>query len=161
MGEVLKGVLQYIKKVFKVIGIIILILIIVYILYEFNNDKLKRERIQLEDKIIVSVNYDLSECDKNFPLLVTISNNSNQVVNFIEYDILIHRKGYSTEISYSSYKYDKRIKYSSDKILMPGMVHTQCWKYFVNEEYEKYNSPVNLNFEIGKQKYIHFQLKRS
>ena len=75
MNEESRGMLQYVKKVFKIIGIVILILITVYTLYEFNNDKLKRERIQLENKIIMSVDYDLSKCNEDFPLFVMISNN--------------------------------------------------------------------------------------
>ena len=131
------------KKAIKIIlGIILIPVILIALLigYLFLQDA--RERAQA-DKVEMVVKYDTKACSEDFPLAVVIRNNSDRTVNSIDFDITIRRKGYSKDLS------DWMIDYESDKIIKPGDAHGSCWRYKLRSEYERYNNPKNLEFEIG------------
>lgn len=138
-----------IKKILKVVGVIILLIIVLFLLflgYLWFEDK---QRQAEEDKVEMTVRYDLDECPEDFPLFVKILNNSDRTINSVDFDIRITRKGYSKNLAEWG-------DYGSDKIIEPGSGWESCWKYKLQAEYERYNNPDNLNFTIG-YKYIYFQ----
>lgn len=97
----------------------------------------------------MSVKYNLESCPTEFPLSVLIKNNSSRTVDSIDFDIKVRRKRYSNDLA-------DWIDYESDKIIEPGDIFASCWKYKLRPEYEMYNNPDDLDFEV-EYKYVRFQ----
>ncbi len=134
-----------IKKIFKIINkiILIIILLIICVGYYFYQKEQKKEK--QSEKVIMTIKYDLYNCEKEYPLFVTISNNSNKIINFIEYSISIYEKGYSTDISTFN-------KYSSDRIITPGMTYNQCIKNPFNQIEQTILMGENINIHSEHRK---------
>jgi len=119
------------------------VLLIAYLGY------LDAQRKAQADKVEMVVQYNIENCSEEFPLFVVIENNSSRIVNSIDFDITVRRKGYSKDLS-------GWLDYETDKIIEPGKIYGICWKYNLRSEFKQYNNPDNLEFEIG-YKYVRFQ----
>lgn len=138
-----------IKRIIKIIGVIILgivLLIVIFVTYLFLSER--ADRIQ-QDKVGITVGYNLEKCTKDYPLYIEISNKSDKTVSFVDFDLDIHRKGYSKDIS-------DWMDYETDKIIEPNHSWGTCWRYKLSSEYKNYDNPDNLEFEIG-YKSVRFQ----
>lgn len=112
--------------------------------YRMERDKLN-EQITIEYSVLESENY----CDmKIYPYLFTITNNSNKVVNLVEFNVEVRRNGYSKKIN-------RRLNLEVDKILNPNERYSNCFyaeadDYSTRKIYDK-----NVNFTTS-YKYITF-----
>lgn len=141
------------NKILKIIGVNVLGIAVLaggYIAYIIIEQKSKNAR---EEKVEITVKYDVEACAAQFPLHVIIQNGSDRTIYSIHFDIKVHRKGYSNNLNEWSW-----IKNESDKIIEPENFHSSCWHYKLKAGNERFNNPDNLIFEIG-HKYIRFQRK--
>ena len=83
----------------------------------------ERQKDALNKRVDVSVMHSLYSCNHDFPLLVTIINNSSKTITKVEWNISIYIPGHSTDISGFDHSY-----FSSDKILKPGVVLKSCYR---------------------------------
>lgn len=137
-----------IGKIIKILGIIIgiiVILILIIFIYTYNDSK-KREKEQ--EKVKMSIEYNLKKCNEDYPLFITIENNTDKTINNINFDLKITRRGHSTDIG-------DYTDYNSDLIMGPGKAFGNCYLYRLKNEYKKYNNPADLQFEIS-YKHVYF-----
>jgi hypothetical protein len=135
------------KRIIKIIGGIILgviLLIVILIAYFF---LIERAYNIQQDKVEITVEYNLGKCTKEYPLYIE---NSDKTVDFVDFGLTIYRKGYSTNIS------DYVIEYESDKIIESNHSWGTCWHYKLKSKYKDYDSPDNLEFKIS-YKFARFQ----
>lgn len=134
-----------IRKFFKIIGIIALVVVglIVALIAYFWLDNYLAEKEQ--DKVKMTISYDTEKCtDKNYPLYITVANNSKGAIKKTSFDLQITAKGHSDNLS--SYLTD----YKTDVIIQPNYVSSNCWGYTLKPEY-KYIIPEGLEFKISYQ----------
>jgi len=138
------------KKWVKIsIGVILVPVLLIAAVIGYYSWTNARDRAQ-RDEVTMSIRHDTDACSEEFPLLVTTRNGSDRIVNSINFDIEVHRKGYSDDLN------DILLGYESDKIIEPGESFGGCWKYKLESRYERFDDPSNLDFEIG-YKSVHFR----
>jgi len=143
-----KKTITVVKKIGKVLLCITLVIVGLIILLTLNEMWFREWKNEYEmSKVEMTVEYNTERCPESFPLLVSIQNSSRKTVNFIKYKVVIRRKGYSTDISYL-------LDTTTDKIIEPGKSIESCHIYFLAGLYEWYNSPNDLEFEIGNKRII-------
>lgn len=111
--EKAESVLIIIKKLFKwaVVGILVVILFIALLLgYSSVQEWFTTDRHK--SKIKVDLTFNSPECDKEYPLGVSIKNNSSKTLTNISIYFKVTKKGYSSELN--NYRGT-----NSDKILAP------------------------------------------
>jgi len=137
-----------IGKIIKILGIIlgiIAILILIIFIYTYNDNKKKKGE---QEKVKMSIEYNLKKCNEDYPLFITIENNTDKTINNINFDLKITRRGHSTNL-------DNYTNYNSDLIIKPGEAFGNCYLYRLKNEYKMYNNPIDLQFEIS-YKYVYF-----
>lgn len=140
-----------IKRIFKIIGIIILILIAIIVVYCIIFNSIEKRTKAEQDKVKVSVGYDLNKCSEDHPLAVMVTNETTKTVNSISIYLGIYRKRRSTDIGEYSWR-----NLPWDLIVEPSQTLTQCWSYKLQDPYKQYNNPNELEFKIDS-KYTSFQ----
>jgi hypothetical protein len=103
----------------------------------------------MNKSISVNISYNISKCNHEYPLLVTIKNNSPKTLTKVEWHLNIYMPGYSTDIA------GWQNEYSSDKILKPGEMRSSCYKLPLNFS-AKNQDPSSLKYEVSN-KYFYFQ----
>lgn len=132
---------QKIKKIVKIalfLFVAIALLILAVIIYNYIDSQKKAAE---QEKVKVTATYNIERCNKEYPLLVVFTNDSDKVVNSISFRLKITKKGYSKDIN-KSY-----LNYESDKIINQKESFGACYRYELDYGYEKI-SPEALNFEI-------------
>ncbi len=140
------------KKTIKriVLGIVLTPIILYGILW-LSVSIQSEKRQTLAGEVLMTVNYDLTACTEENPLLIGIKNISNKTVKSTNFDIDIRREGYSNDLSDLW-----PISYNTDKIIKSGNSFFLCLSYKLKPEYEQFNDPDNLEFEIS-YKYFQFE----
>lgn len=98
------------KKMFILLGVVVAIGTVVGAHFYYQ-DWVEENEVE---KISAIIRYSPEECKDPYPLHIIVANSGDRVVKKIEWDIAVHKKGFSTDISQSSYH-----EYSQDKILKP------------------------------------------
>lgn len=137
------------KKAIKIILFVILgIVVLIGLLFAYSIWQDARANAE-KNKVVMTVKYNIAACSEEYPLLVLIENNSSKTVNSIDFNIAVHRKGYSSDLADWG-------NYDSDKIIPSGQSFGNCWRYKLKSENERYNNPADLEFVID-YKYVQFQ----
>lgn len=74
-----------------------------------------------QKKVGISLVYDEKECGKDFPLRVSIKNNSNNVIKYSSWNIGVYKPDFSSDLS----NYSKN-NFNSDKIIKPKESFSVC-----------------------------------
>ncbi|MFA5652069.1 MAG: hypothetical protein WC933_01775 [Candidatus Paceibacterota bacterium] len=82
-------------------------------------------------------------CEQNFPISVTIINNSNRVIKNISIYPEARREGYSKNLA----GYNSKIE--TDKIIIPNNGYKVCWKGVLDYGVDKTYKPENLKWSVG------------
>jgi hypothetical protein len=73
-------------------------------------------------KVSLNVEFNISKCSANYPLLINITNGSTRPVSKIDFDFEARKQGFSDNlVTYSNYNH-------TDKILMPSETYEICWR---------------------------------
>lgn len=119
--EKAESVLIIIKKLFKwaVVGTLVVVLLFALLLgYLSIQEWFTIDRHK--SKIKVELTFNAPDCDKEYPLGVSIKNNSSKTLTNISVDFKVAKKGYSSELNnYSGI--------TSDKILAPNEASGFCY----------------------------------
>lgn len=110
---------KYPKQILILCGVLIVLIIL---LWQSLVTIPQQKREDLENKVKVSILYVITNCGPDFPLQVSINNNSNKIVNKVYWRVVINKPGFSSDLS----GYDN--EFSSDKILKPGESWISCYK---------------------------------
>lgn len=107
-----------IKRIFKFVlgSFLVLVLAVAGILgYEYYEDQYWQAQ---EDLVFVEIKYSEGDgCEKERPLKVTATNNSDYTVNKVEWDLGLYNPGHSTDLvstGYHQFSHDKIIKNSEN-----------------------------------------------
>ena len=112
---VIKRILKWV--VFAVLGIVVLFLC----LSAYNNFDEWFKNGRYKKNVLVKVEFDKSVCStKEYPLHITIVNNSTKTIKSTYIDLIVTKKGYSAKINdYGGL--------SDDKIIEPKTTWSSCW----------------------------------
>ncbi len=133
------------KKMFILLGVVVAIGAVVGAYFYFQNLAKEKEI----EKVAVIIKYSPDECKDPYPLHIIIGNSSEMVVKKVEWDIAVHKPGFSTDISQSGYH-----DYSQDKILKPKDGWGTCAR--VPELTVKEKDLSTLEYSV-KHKYVTFE----
>jgi len=105
-----------------VIGITVLLALGIgaYLFVENENSKKsakKRASVKLE------ANYDIKNCDSDYPIFIKISNTSGSTVKSVSFTLAGYRQGHSSPVYESGYS-----DYTSDRIIENGKGWGNCWR---------------------------------
>jgi hypothetical protein len=134
------------KRMLTLAGIFIAIIGVIagYFFYEdWKNDK-------DEGAVTISITHSLEKCKEPYPLVISILNESSRVVSKVEWDIVVKKPGFSSDLTEEfSYR-----EYSQDRILKPGEGWGICARVpKLNREIKDYSV---LDYSI-ENKYVLFQ----
>ena len=79
------------------------------------------KKVDPVDLVDINVIYSLGRCSEKHPMLVTISNGSEDKIQYTEFNIWGKRENHS-DILYSS------LWLNSDRIIPPSETYTGCWR---------------------------------
>jgi len=133
------------KKMFILLGVVASIGALVggYFYYQdWRKDKEKEE-------VAIIIKYSLEKCKEPYPLHVIVGNSSKRIVKKVEWDISVHKPGYSTDISKYGYH-----EYSQDKILKPKEGWGICVR--IPELKNEIKKLSELEYSV-KNKYVTFE----
>lgn len=89
----------------------------------------ENERKQLNDSVLITMNYNISLCSEAYPLAVSIKNGSKKIVEKVRWNINATVPGYSNNvIQYEDYISEYSTPYESDRILTPSQSVSFCYK---------------------------------
>jgi hypothetical protein len=106
------------------IGVIVLGSGATYLYFEEQDKQRERQR----EAVAITIIFDTQSCSKEFPLLVSIINGSENILEKISWNIGAHKKGYSNNVIDYGYSSEYSTPYSSDKILNSGQRFSVCYK---------------------------------
>ncbi len=133
------------KKMFILLGVVLAIGAVVGA-YFYYQDWANEKEIE---KVEVIIKYSPEECKDPYPLHIIIGNSSDRVVEKVEWDIAVHKPGFSTDISQPGYH-----EYTQDKILKPKEGWGICAR--VPELTTKVKDLSALEYSV-KNKYVTFE----
>lgn len=110
---------QYPKKTVILTSIMVFIVTLI-VGYIYLDDYLRKKR---GAAIRIAVSFDLWKCSSEYPLLITIKNDSGSIMNSVKFSLEGIRSGYSDPIYESSFQ-----QYRTDKIIRSGESYENCWK---------------------------------
>jgi hypothetical protein len=93
-----------------------------YLQAEENDRKKQKEAVK------ITVAYDLKACSEEYPIHITVRNDSKKKVNEVSWNISAHKPGYSNNVVDYGYSGEYSTPYSSDKIINPGQGYGLCYK---------------------------------
>lgn len=108
--------------------------LLVFLYIEDNKKKSKKLALE-EEKVSISIIYNTSLCEEEYPLYITIKNTGDKIVYKTTWNIDVYREGYSGNLVEYSYS-----NYSTDKILTKNQSTSSCWslpKMKTNNDYSK------------------------
>jgi hypothetical protein len=105
-------------------------------------------RKKQQDSVTVSVLYNLKACSKDYPLHVSIKNDSSKIVDKVSWNIGALKPGYSNNIVDYGYSIEYSTPFSSDKILNPNQQHGLCYKV---PKLKDSSDPSTLNWLIVRK----------
>lgn len=109
----------------------------------------EQKREMLQEKIVVTVSYDKIKCSVEYPLFISVNNNSNKTISKVTWHVDSYQPGYSTNLA--GYNND----YYCDKILKPGERWTLC--FTVPSSLKAEGKPISmLEYRISN-KYAYYQ----
>ncbi len=76
----------------------------------------------------VQVSDGSKRCDKDYPLLVSIKNNSPRTITFTKVYLSVHQPGHSKDLAAASEYDSNRTAVESDLIILPGQNDVACWR---------------------------------
>ncbi|MDO6528169.1 hypothetical protein Q4519_21085 [Motilimonas sp. 1_MG-2023] len=119
--------IRFPKPVGAFIGIIGIALGAVYFYYDG-----QQKQIGMSEGVEIAITFDTKNCTKELPLLVTIQNNSQLMIERINWNIGAHTKTDGNNIIYSgnnvAVDYGFSDHYSSEKILDLGQKFSSCYQ---------------------------------
>ncbi len=127
------------KKLYVGLVIIISLFISGFLFYNLyiNDTNTKTDESQsnikkeLQKQILVESSFNNSNCVSDFPVFISIENNSDKTIEVATMYLDIYRKGYSFSINGSE-------RMVSDKILEPNNKFQFCKKINLSEKYSEY-----------------------
>lgn len=112
----------------------------------------RNEKSQLNSMINIKIVFDDQSCSSEFPLLITVLNNSGAHLTKVHFGINGYRNGFSDPLYNSYYS-----EYESDKILAPGERWAGCYRipkaeYGVSQVTLQNNPASGLRWVIKSQR---------
>lgn len=116
-----------------------------YFYLEERADKLIRKETEAQ-KALVTIQgvYTKTACPPDFPLATIIRNDSNRIVDKVNFTINVFRPDRSTDIGYFNFR-------SNDQILDPGEQVSVCYSYDLADGYDQMEyDPATLRYVFEK-----------
>ncbi len=111
----------------------------------------KKERKERQDAVRVEVEYAPEQCRDTHPLEVRILNSGEYTISRTKFSIIIRRKDHSSNLA-APWMFDLE----SDRIIQPRKGYGMCFRYELQEKYERFNKLEDLVFEV-RNKQVYFQ----
>lgn len=99
-----------------------------------------------KDHVQTEVEYNPQRCDQAYPLLLTITNNSNETIERVSFKFEGRRPGHSSRV------YHNLWPLNDDTIIAPSKSHTLCWS--IPKKGNKY-----ISFDIMMDKFPPAQME--
>ena len=115
----LSFLIHFPRQILTGIGIIIAVIALLYYACFYLPDQ---NRKILQEKVVVTVLWDTTKCGVEYPLFISVNNNSNKIMSKVTWAVEAYKPGYSTNLA--GYNND----YCCDKILKPGEIWTLCYR---------------------------------
>lgn len=144
-NETAEAIWIVIKRLFKwalilLAGLLVIVAIIVGLL-SYLEDREYKARKALEDMVKVKAAYDKALCEKDYPYLYWVKNESQNTVDKVEFTVEVRKRGYSSALnSYTSI--------TEDKILKPGDEIGGCFRAMKDGEFGKLVTEADVDIVV-------------
>lgn len=144
-NETAEAIWIVIKRLLKwglifLVGLIALLGLIFSLLF-YLQDRQSRERRASQDLVKVSAAYDKVNCDKDYPYLYWVKNESQRTVEKVDFTVQIRRRGYSSALN-------RYTSLTEDKILRPGDEIGGCFRAVKDGEFDKLVTETDVDIVI-------------